>query len=46
MGRAAADKTLRDKKSDTGTEVRTEIAKQAGDILSKLKAGAIKAQVS
>ena len=44
--RAAADKTLRDKKSDAGTEVRTEIAKQAGDILSKLKAGAVKAQVS
>ena len=45
LHKAAEGKLLRDKKSDTGTEVRKEIAKQAGDILSKLKAGAVKAAV-
>jgi len=44
--KAAQSNVLRDKKTDKGTEVRSEIAKQAGDILSKLKAGAVKAQVS
>jgi hypothetical protein len=37
--------TLRDKKSEAGDKVRKEIAKEAGDILSKLKAGAVSAKV-
>ena len=40
LQKAAAEKTLRDK-NDAGKEVRKQIAKEAGDILSKLKAGAV-----
>lgn len=40
LQKATSEKTLRDK-NDTGKEVRKAIAKEAGDILSKLKAGAV-----
>lgn len=42
---ALQNKSLRDKKSDAGKETRKEIAKQAGDILTKLKSGAVKAKI-
>ena len=42
LHKALAEQTLRDKKSEAGPAVRKEIAKEAGDILSKLKAGAVK----
>ena len=42
LHKAIAEQTLRDKKSEAGPAVRKEIAKEAGDILSKLKAGAVK----
>lgn len=45
LHKATHDKVLRDKKSDAGSEARSTIAKQAGDILSKLKAGAVTAKV-
>jgi len=45
LHKAAESNALRDKKSDVGEETRKEIAKQAGDILSKLKSGAVKASV-
>ena len=45
LQKALQEQTLRDKKSEAGPKVRKEIAKEAGDILSKLKAGAVKAAV-
>jgi hypothetical protein len=45
LQKALQEQTLRDKKSDAGPAVRKQIAKEAGDILSKLKAGAVKAAV-
>lgn len=45
LQKALQEQTLRDKKSEAGPAVRKEIAKEAGDILSKLKAGAVKAKV-
>lgn len=45
LQKALSEQTLRDKKTEKGNEVRKEIAKEAGDILSKLKAGAVSAKV-
>jgi hypothetical protein len=45
LQKALQEQTLRDKKSEAGPAVRKQIAKEAGDILSKLKAGAVKAAV-
>lgn len=42
---ALQSQTLRDKKTEAGPKVRKEIAKEAGDILAKLKAGAVSAKV-
>lgn len=42
LHKAQSEQTLRDKKSEAGPAVRKEIAKEAGDILSKLKSGAVK----
>lgn len=45
LQKALQEQTLRDKKSEAGPAVRKQIAKEAGDILSKLKSGAVKAEV-
>jgi len=45
LQKALQEQTLRDKKSEAGPAVRKQIAKEAGDILSKLKSGAVKAAV-
>jgi hypothetical protein len=46
LHKAQMENTLRDKKSEAGPAVRKEIAKEAGDILSKLKSGAVKASIN
>lgn len=45
LQKALTEQTLRDKKSEAGPKVRKEIATEAKDILSKLKAGAVSAKV-
>jgi hypothetical protein len=45
LQKALSEQTLRDKKSEAGPKVRKEIATEAKDILSKLKAGAVSAKV-